>query len=675
MSNNNPPPPSLGQHHNLPFRTASSLPSPAVGDGPDRVSLDAEEGICNAVQKGGDCCESKAVYAYRGYLPVCERHKEQQIAMGRCQHTDDAGDKCARVFKWKQPHPELCSAHRDGGTGLRFPLMALPSEVRMMIFSHVLPDKPISAYSGSPLRSDGTKCTTSVLLLNKQTSTEALEVLYRSHPFTINLTKEHFQLCGRIYPLPMDTETSTVNDYIVSELKPISMQSRIQAATPPLLLKIRSARLQTVFMKCSPALYQKRGFRTWSDEVEVYDLRDSIRYFTSMLLGAKTYALRCISLFCITQCLPGEWDDSQLLTFYHLISGPLRMLNNLKSASMEPLLHTESIAFERSQQIDRPDISDGRLLSHEDPPTNLTQYIPDVIQPWTGLPTSSSGESSLPPHSTGRHFVLPIPASTGQPEDPLEEDRIEIVLEARLHLNDAFTTLQSRFKAALTSPLCPVLSQNSIWAKRLFYAFQNSYYEVSSAISPESLPIGRQCYLHQARMARERANWLAIIHLHQRMKKEFHYWRELELFEHADDQNHTSNELVVASSRPSSTDAQNDEERTTSRNAHYHRLASGFIRSARDLSQAGCLDDWQWLIQSDSERLFTPMVRKHMCVKFYLKEFDILANRVRIDKVRADKALADKAMVDKPLTDDARRPLPLEQENSRKRSFQEMSES
>jgi hypothetical protein len=249
-----------------------------------------------------------------------------------------------------------------------------------------------------------------------------------------------------------------------------------------------------------------RTLYPWDDEVEVYDMRDSIRRFTSMLLSAKTYSLRNISFSLITQCLPGEWEDSQLLNFYEVISEPLRMLNGLNSASLLPLLHAKDTL---------------RI--------NSTQYIPDLIlsydyhlshnhTPRSRLLAIAREHPSQSP-AIEKFFWLPSPGTDNRHQRPSYGTHTGTLLEARLHLNNDFTSLQLSFEQALTSPRCAVPSLNDLPAHREFHAF-DSVFNTVCFYYPSKLPSGKDCYLHRARVAREKGDSQTIFELKEQLRRQ-----------------------------------------------------------------------------------------------------------------------------------------------------------
>jgi hypothetical protein len=414
------------------------------------------------------------------------------------------------MLKQKGPYFELCSIHRDWD-GMPCHFMKIPPEVRMQIFRYLLPDKPISAWLDRPLRKDHVQCTPSILRLNKQTSEEALEVLYGTQTFTVSFNKDAFQLCGRTYLSPLDS-------YGAERTRVNSQNPTPFVAIPAMLSKIRSMRIQMALVKpLHPRARRPRPRfpHAWDDEVEIYDLRDSIRRFTSMLVAPdRPYSLRNISFCLITQCLSNEWKDEELLDFYATISEPFGLLSGLNCATLLPLLHSRDTL---------------RI--------NATQYIPDMIRPYRNeLETFGNSYRAsmfnfpvedLPLLPSDKVFWLPNPnaAATMARVPPHQHHHVTpgTLLEARLHLNPKFGTLQRSFSEALTRPFIVIEPLDEVPAYRAYRAFDNLYIKVNQHYAAK-LPLGRKCYLHRARVAREKGNTETILLLMEELKKMTDKW-------------------------------------------------------------------------------------------------------------------------------------------------------
>jgi hypothetical protein len=414
-------------------------------------------------------------------------------------------------------------------------------------------------------------------------------------------------------------------------------------------------------------------------------MRDSIRHFTSILLGAKTNHLRNISFFLVTQCMSDIWDEFQLLNFYDVISGPLRLLNGLNRVLFLPLLDA---ALDKSDDIYGPlRRENGEMMSWQIHPFNLRKSIPAMILPLETHPTRHSHRSrNFRSRATGRCFILPISARTGPARYSSDHLSAGIVLEARLDFNDDFTILQSELEAALTSPrgACPSgPSPNDLPAGELYNIFQYSFHEFCYWHIADILPRGEHCYLHQARVARDKNDWLKIVELHRQLKSvDSQLWGpQLAAMEAVQNGIKAMCEAYdMLADETLAEEVLSDEalaDEALSERSLYFINKLPFDKKDREtyaLRAATARKKRDWLtivrihheLKPDIELLRADDVaqmttwRKRITALF--EEFDTLA----------DKALGGELLVDER---EARWSFWVEQEGSRKRTFQDMSES
>jgi hypothetical protein len=197
-----------------------------------KTKLRCSQGIGKAYSKGG----------HSTYLPTCKAHREQQTFAGWCQLVQEDGERCGRLFRWTPPYLELCAEHQ-GHPDTPCYFMKLPLELRLEVFSYLLPTQPIGSsthvghrnsgplprlpaggivmnqplqsaaafrpnirHSGfSPVNRPTSSSETrefpipllNLFLINQQIYAEAKDYLYTSVPFVIDIRKDGTFMCGR----------------------------------------------------------------------------------------------------------------------------------------------------------------------------------------------------------------------------------------------------------------------------------------------------------------------------------------------------------------------------------------------------------------------------------------------------------------------------------------------
>lgn len=349
----------------------------------------------------------------------------------------------------------------------------------MNIFKYLLPDQPISAWLDDPLRSDGVKCTTSLLLVSKQISQEASDVLYGAHPFTVSIQRNSLNLCGWSYYHNRSDSQITLHP-----------SPTTQYIRPPMLSKIRSIRIQMSLIK--PVVRGNRRSRVrspWDDEVEVYDLRDSV-LTTVQMLQQQQSPLRSLSILLTTQNQAGTWEEEEQLSFLELITEPFKQLRNI------PAIKLENIYYCRDPL---------RM--------NVTQYILDKLSPAVdavatmakAAPNATSIENAGPVWSSTDFWLSnSYQCSSSAPHPPPL-----LSLSKILSKDDKFAAWKKDLEDVIMTKTTAEVSPQCESARRAFAAFRQVYTSVDSYYFSR-LPKGRDWLLHQARVAREKGDLKAI---------------------------------------------------------------------------------------------------------------------------------------------------------------------
>jgi hypothetical protein len=490
-----PPIPAFQQPPPLPPPMAFAVPAPPPppswrGKLPkvehrwEGSGLDLRDSACNARQISDEQLCGKATtfnLKSKDWMPVCRLHRKRAPRIASCQALTKGARKgpCNKLIRWQPRFFSLCDKHKNW-SGMPCHILKLPVEIRMTIFKYLLPDQPISAWLDDPLRSDGVKCTTSLLLVSKQISQEASDVLYGAHPFTVSIQRNSLNLCGWSYYHNRSDSQITLHP-----------SPTTQYIRPAMLSKIRSIRIQMSLIK--PTVRGNRRSRVrspWDDEVEVYDLRDSVLTTVQMLQQTQS-PLRSLSILLATQNQAGTWEEEEQLSFLELITEPFRQLRNI------PIVTLENIYYCRD------------LLR-----MNVTQYILDKLSPaidpaatmMKAGPKAKSMENAEPVFSdTDFRLTNSYHSNSGGPTPPPPL----LQMTKLLTTNDQFKTWKSELEGIVASNSPAEVTEQCEAARRAFAAFKQVYSSVDNYYFSR-LPKGRDWLLHKARVAREKGDLKAI---------------------------------------------------------------------------------------------------------------------------------------------------------------------
>ncbi|PGH04988.1 hypothetical protein AJ80_08415 [Polytolypa hystricis UAMH7299] len=131
-------------------------------------------------------------------------------------------------------------------------LLEMPPELRLQIYTYLLPDIPIPSdiYIDTRLRSDGASIETAILRTCRQIHNEAIPILYCSVPFTIRVTPCSFYIAGYNYEC---TDLFTISEQLVLR---INADYRI----PPMVLKFSKFHNEN-WSHSEPMVSEMRSFR------------------------------------------------------------------------------------------------------------------------------------------------------------------------------------------------------------------------------------------------------------------------------------------------------------------------------------------------------------------------------------------------------------------------------
>lgn len=455
--------------------------------------LDVRDDFCNAHQiSDGQLCEKASTLNMKSkdFMPVCRNHKKRAPRIATCTAIT-GGRLCSKRIRFQPRFYSLCDKHKDDTYIEQMPchLLKLPVEIRMNIFTYLLPDQPISAWLDTPLRSDRVKCTTSLLTVNKQISQEAHDVLYGAQPFTVSIQRNSLNLCGWSYYHNRSDSQITLHP-----------SPTTQYIRPPMLSKIRSIRIQMSLIK--PTIRGNRRARVrspWDDEVEVYDLRDSVLTTVQMLQQTQS-PLRSLSILLATQNQAGKWEEEEQFSFLELITEPFRQLRNIPIVTLENIYYCrDPLRMNVTQYIlDKlsPAIDNAAALARAGPAAQSTENAGLVFSSTDYWLSNSYHYNSSPPYPPPPLLQMSKILTTDSKFKSWKADLEQIIA------TNSPTSISSEYEAT----------------RRAFAAFRQIYSSVDSYYLPR-LPKGRDWLLHAARVAREKGDLKAIYLCGQRLEE------------------------------------------------------------------------------------------------------------------------------------------------------------
>jgi hypothetical protein len=148
-----------------------------------------ERNVCWGLLKNGASCSNKAGLNNEGLLPMCGTHQSQRRIRGECKAVLDCGLVCGRWYEWVPLQFGLCPDHENLPNKPCF-LLKIPTEIRLRIYSFLLPNKPITSRYRKlwDLRSDSRPVSSSILGTNRQIHSEGIDLMYSQATFCIEIS-------------------------------------------------------------------------------------------------------------------------------------------------------------------------------------------------------------------------------------------------------------------------------------------------------------------------------------------------------------------------------------------------------------------------------------------------------------------------------------------------------
>ncbi|KAF2668790.1 hypothetical protein BT63DRAFT_471923, partial [Microthyrium microscopicum] len=275
---------------------------------PSRVRLplpDYHPQKCHAYHmvKGLPCTNAPKKSRSGIYLPVCQSHSHVKLLAGHCKYVDN-GQACNKIFHWDPHHFEICPDHKvfDLSSQEACPdrFSCLPTEIRQLILSMNLPDRPITAHEKkASLRSPKNgyqylvmplaqkECNLfAMLLVSRQFKADVEVLLYQTaaRPFEILIDSYGFRFCGNMYSFPVDIAQQ--------DLRRAAIYSDSTMTLPYAMTQARHVNLMVKLVNYTPSLDI-----AW--DVEFYSLLEGLRALS------RAFVAQCqftgVSISFITQ--------------------------------------------------------------------------------------------------------------------------------------------------------------------------------------------------------------------------------------------------------------------------------------------------------------------------------------------------------------------------------------
>lgn len=275
-------------------------------------------------------------------MPRCTAMDQSTLLpAGNCQAIADCGRRCDRLSEPDPPF-HLCATHAGGTDSLPCPLMKLSTEVRMMIWQYLLPEKVSHSYSPECENIGSKTGFASLLKVNKQVSAEASSALYDQVPFEVSISHISVEVC-RMHLTTYGKSCNLSNDETFLDINAGSLL--------PTLKRIRHFEI-TISLGDSLAdeLEEPRYVLTsWDPEYPIYEIRNMVKKFINLIkpnddLDTRNYGTTKI-LGLDVHCSPGleccieQFHDShdEVLGLVALVAEPFKVLSgHVKNPTLHP---------------------------------------------------------------------------------------------------------------------------------------------------------------------------------------------------------------------------------------------------------------------------------------------------------------------------------------------------
>lgn len=419
-------------------------------------------------------CANKAKVAQPGYLPTCHQHRDQLLRPGTCQYLVDVrtGARCKRRFIYDPPPPyfELCPDHVNTPQGPCY-FLKLPVELRMEIYKYFLQPGAVVSNRPNAIPPEKLRDYLPLLFVNKQIASEARDHLYACTTFHIEVGQLGATIRNRYLYRPRGAEESSHNDPDRDITTALDIRQQLDFS------RVKNFNLEVIVVNSS-------GLDGWSEEVEMYDLRDSISAILPYLARAQNLHKLTVRVVCARF---DRWSPAKALANFKLITQPLMSLRNITRPFLEPPYKGEPLYTCWGT-------SPAKFASRSNSNSSITT-------------TSYSAPCDLSPVAV----AAPLPP-------PWTCDLTSTLIPAQQHpIHADFLAYKSAFEA-LTTSAEPIPPKPPV--ARMFSAFKRVYLECASLLlsstttttnPAETLPSGAANYLHRARVARENADLDAFV--------------------------------------------------------------------------------------------------------------------------------------------------------------------
>ncbi|KAF2837836.1 hypothetical protein M501DRAFT_936896, partial [Patellaria atrata CBS 101060] len=374
------------------------------------------------------------------FLPMCRAHQRNKIPSSRCGFLMTDNKTCNRLMqRIPLPYFQLCPDHISHPDNPCY-LLKLPIEIRFEVYRYFLPELPIHSIGYSTVSPDYRN----LLHVNRQVYLEAKDLLYSTTTFVIDVRTHGIFMCGRaIYePLPVDIHRLRNNSLPMKPKNDIFIRNFDFNSVKNYNINIV---LESNMDPNHRPLVSGPQFRPawlWDEEVEVYDIRDSLDPVIHYLKRSRGLNRLNVKLDIDTGF---NWEQQQLITNAKIL--------------LEPFLKLRQVGHPCLRDIGRVSISSPARYQ-----SKTTVFAPRI----------NYGTNYMP------RCVVPYIPSTA-----IED------ITWQNYQQDWEKCLQSNTPTPARSPMY-----------RMFMEMKKFYKELTGSLTGLSKG-GRDDWLHRARVARE----------------------------------------------------------------------------------------------------------------------------------------------------------------------------
>ena len=304
------------------------------------------------------------------------------------------GYKCLDAFQWNPPNPQFCSLHKN--TPFPCYILKLPLELRFEIFHYLLPDKEIPfgrqrALKCSEYRLDcNWTCIMSLLLINKQISTEVKTLLYGRQPVTVVITDQQIGMYNCFWDRDEWRSDRNVTGYEYlkdwsenlprfdfSFIKHLSLNVWAYPYRHEASLYGNTSRVRSLWKRQGRFSVPANGLDARQGVTWLYDICDNLRRFVKVFQSRNSNQLVTLDVKFILRSPPSgsmeAWKQTMVAavnfllepteSFRHVISARVKFEPEPDAYILDHVLQHEEFARpkERWEQL----VKSSRQLQHE----------------------------------------------------------------------------------------------------------------------------------------------------------------------------------------------------------------------------------------------------------------------------------------------------------------------